>query len=136
MKNPSFVFRLGRWLCLIYPCGVVTVITPDLLDESQTKLSSDLLDSRQSVSQIQVHNEHVDDGWWKLCHYFVLYLYCQLLEFTVLMIYFNHVQIIIITDISKVFFAFLYFDELFFLLLLYNTDWFGQRRGKALGCGK
>ena len=26
----------------------------DLLDESQTKLSSDLLDSRQSISQIQV----------------------------------------------------------------------------------
>ena len=34
-------------------CNVTSL---DLLDESQTKLSSDLLDSRQSISQIQVQN--------------------------------------------------------------------------------
>ena len=40
------------------PFGLITCIYHiylDLLDESQTKLSSDLLDSRESISQIQVH---------------------------------------------------------------------------------
>ena len=131
----AFLISLNSsWLFLC------TVFSLDLLDESQTKLSSDLLDSRQSISQIQVHYSMMKYSCDTCTIYQGLPKYSPPRQMTNAKVKISHYGSHSPRNGEK-FFSFYFIVFLYKcackpFLFLCSTDWLGKCRGEAVGCRK